>query len=164
MELLTPDIGLIFWQTVVFILVFLVLAIFVWKPIAGALRARESKIEDSLRAAELAKEEMEQIKADNEYLLQEARAERDTILKEAVSVANQIKEDAKNETSKIASKMIDDAKSSIQSEKKAALAEVKNMVATLSLEVAEKLLRENLSDDKSQKALIDKFLKEVKVN
>lgn len=164
MELLTPDIGLIFWQTVVFLLVIVVLTTFVWKPVAGALRARESKIEDSLRAAELAKEEMEQIKADNEYLLQEARNERDAILKEAVATANQIKEDAKNETSKIAERMIADAKASIESEKKAALSEVKNLVATLSLNIAEKLLRENLSDDKSQKALIDKFLKEVKVN
>lgn len=164
MELLTPDIGLIFWQLVVFLLVFVVLAVFVWKPVAGALKARESKIEDSLKAAELAKEEMAQIKADNEYLLQEARAERDNILKDAVAAANQIKEDAKNETSKIADKMIADAKSSIESEKKAALAEVKDLVATLSLDIAEKLLRTNLSDDKSQKALIDKFLKEVKVN
>lgn len=164
MELLTPDIGLIFWQTVVFVLVFGILALFVWKPIAGALRARENKIEDALRAAELAKEEMEQIKADNEYLLQEARAERDTILKQAVSTANQIKEDAKKETSLIADRMIADAKNSIESEKKAALAEVKNLVATLSLDIAEKLLRAKLSDDKSQKDLIDKFLKEVKVN
>lgn len=164
MELLTPDIGLIFWQLVVFLLVFFVLAAFVWKPVAGALRARESKIEDSLRAAELAKEEMEQIKADNEYLLQEARAERDKILKDAVSAANQIKEDAKNETAKISEKMIADAKTSIESEKKAALAEVKNLVAELSLDIAEKLLREKLADDKSQKQLIDKFLKEVKVN
>lgn len=164
MELVTPGIGLIFWQTVVFLTVFMILAVFVWKPIAGALKARESKIEDSLRAAELAKEEMEQIKADNEYLLKEARVERDKMLKEAVSAANQIKEEAKHETSAIADRMIADARSSIETEKKAALTEVKNLVARLSLEVAEKLIRERLSDDKAQRALIDKFLKEVKVN
>lgn len=164
MEILTPGIGLIFWQTVVFLVVFIILAVYVWKPVAGALKARENKIEDSLRAAELAKEEMEQIRADNEYLLKEARIERDKILKEAIAAANQIKEEAKNETSAIADKMVADAKAGIETEKKAALSEVKNLVASLSLDIAEKLMRENLSDDQSQKALINKFLKEVKVN
>ena len=164
MELVTPGIGLIFWQTVVFITVFLILAAFVWKPIAGALKTRESQIEDSLKAAELAKEEMAQIKADNEYLLQEARAERDKILKEAITTAGQIKEEAKAETSSITARMIADAKVSIEGEKKAALAEVKNLVASLSLDIAEKVMREKLSDDKSQKVLINKFLSEVKVN
>ncbi|MBV6643883.1 MAG: F0F1 ATP synthase subunit B [Cyclobacteriaceae bacterium] len=164
MELLTPGIGLIFWQLVVFLIVFFVLATFVWKPIASALRAREGMIEDSLKAADIAKEEMAQMKADNEYLLQEARVERDQMLKEAMTVANQIKEDAKNETSSITEKMIADAKVSIENEKKAALAEVKDLVATLSLDIAEKLIREKLSDDKAQKGLVDKFLKEIKVN
>ena len=164
MELVTPDIGLIFWQTVVFLLVFAVLAVFVWKPVASALKTRETAIEDSLKAAELAKEEMEQIKADNEYLLQEARIERDKMLKDAVSIANKIKDDAKADTAKIANKMIEDAKSAIEGEKKAALAEVKNLVGSLSLEIAEKLLREKLKDGAAQKELIEKFLKEVKVN
>ncbi|MEQ8238824.1 MAG: F0F1 ATP synthase subunit B [Cyclobacteriaceae bacterium] len=164
MELVTPGIGLLFWQTVVFLLVFLVLASFVWKPIVSALKDRESLIADSLKAAELAKEEMAQIKADNDYLMQEARIERDKMLKDAVDVANKIKEEAKSETSAIADKMIAEAKVTIQNEKKSALAEVKNLVATLSLDIAEKLLREKLSDDKSQKDLIEKFLKEVKVN
>lgn len=162
--MVTPEIGLIFWQTIVFVIVFLVLATFVWKPIVGALKTRESQIDDALKAADLAKEEMAQIKADNEYLLQEARAERDKILKEAMGTANQIKEEAKNETAAIAEKMIADAKVSIESEKKAALAEVKSLVASLSLDIAEKVIREKLSGDKSQKDLIDKFLKEVKVN
>ncbi len=162
--MVTPEIGLIIWQTIVFVIVFLVLATFVWKPIVSALKTRESQIDDALKAADLAKEEMAQIKADNEYLLQEARAERDQILKEAMQVANQIKENAKSETTSIAEKLIADAKNSIESEKKAALAEVKNLVATLSLEIAEKVMREKLSTDKSQKDLIDKFLKEVKVN
>ncbi len=164
MELVTPDIGLIFWQTVVFLIVFAVLATFVWKPVVSALKTRESAIADSLKAAELAKEEMAQIKEDNEYLLQEARAERDKMLKEAMSVANQIKEDARAETSVISNKMIEDAKTVIEGEKKAALQEVKDLVASLSLDIAEKLLREKLKDDKSQKDLIEKFLKEVKVN
>ncbi len=164
MDLLTPDIGLIFWQFVVFMAVVIVLAVFVWRPISDALRAREGKIEDALQAAETAKEEMEQIKSDNEYLLQEARAERDEILKEAISTANQIKEEAKGETSKITEKMISDARQSIESEKKAAIAEVKDLVSTLSIDIAEKLIREKLGDEKSQKTLVNKFLKDVKVN
>ena len=164
MELVTPEIGLIFWQTITFLVVFAILAVFVWKPIMSSLKAREHQIEDSLRAATNAKEEMEQIKADNEYLLQEARIKRDKILKEAKTQAEGIVEHAKAETSEITSKMLQDAKESIQMERKAAVSEIKDLVASLSVDIAEKILRENLSDDKSQKALVDKFIKEVKIN
>lgn len=164
MALVTPDIGLIIWQLIIFLIVLFILRGFVWVPILSALKAREHQIEDSLRAADNAKEEMEQIKADNEYLLQEARIERDAILKEAKEEAGHIVEHAKAETSDITSKMIQDAREAIEVEKKAALTEVKDLVASLSLEIAEKVLREKLSDEKSQKALVDKFIKEVKVN
>lgn len=164
MALVTPDIGLIIWQLIVFGIVLLVLRAFVWKPILSALKAREYQIEDSLRAADNAKAEMEQIKADNEYLLQEARIERDAILKEAKEQATQIVDKAKADTTDITAKMIQEAKDAIGVEKKAALAEVKELVASLSLDIAEKILRANLSDDKSQKALVEKFIKDVKVN
>lgn len=164
MDLVTPAIGLIIWQTVVFILVVLVLRQFVWRPILGALKSREFQIEDSLRAAEQAKDEMEQIKMDNEYLLYEARIERDQMMKDATIVANKIKDDAKAETSKISEKMISDAKSTIENEKKQAMEEMRNLVSSLSLEIAEQILREKLKDDKAQKALVEKFLKEAKVN
>ncbi len=164
MELVTPGIGLIFWQTVVFLVVFAILAMFVWKPITEALRTREGFISDSLKAAELAKEEMNQLKADNEYLLQEARFEREKILKEANAVANQIKEDAKVETAKITEKMIDDARKSIESEKQNALKDVKNLVAELSLNIAEKVIRQDLAKDNAQKELIQEFVKDIKVN
>lgn len=164
MALVTPDIGLIIWQLIVFGIVLLVLRAFVWRPILSALKAREFQIEDSLRAADNAKSEMEQIKADNEYLLQEARIERDAILKEAKVQATQIIEKAKGDTSDITAKMIQEAREAIEVEKKAALTEVKDLVASLSLDIAEKILRSNLSDDKSQKALVDKFIKDVKVN
>lgn len=164
MELVTPGIGLIFWQTVVFLVVFAVLAMFVWKPITEALRAREGFINDSLRAAELAKEEMNQLKADNEYLLQEARFEREKILKEANTAANQLKEDAKAETAKITEKMVNDAKQSIESEKQNALKDVRNLVASLSLDIAEKVIRQDLSKDTAQKKLIEDFVKDIKVN
>ncbi|MEM7297060.1 MAG: F0F1 ATP synthase subunit B [Bacteroidota bacterium] len=164
MSLVTPDIGLIIWQLIVFVIVLLILRAFVWIPILSALKTREFQIEDSLRAAENAKNEMEQIKADNEYLLQEARMERDAMMKEAKKEADRIVEHAKAETSDITSKMLQDARDAIDMEKKAALTEVKNLVASLSLEIAEKVLREKLSDDKSQKTLVEKFVKEVKVN
>ncbi|MCR9251774.1 MAG: F0F1 ATP synthase subunit B [bacterium] len=164
MELLTPGIGLIFWQLLIFLIVFFILRSLAWKPIMGALKAREAMIGDSLKAAENAKEEMAQIKADNEYLLQEAREEREKMLSEALKTANDIKEEAKAETSKISEKMISDAKVTIENEKKAALAEVRTLVGELSLEIAEKILKEKLGDEKSQKALVDKFLKDVKVN
>lgn len=164
MELVTPDIGLIFWQSVVFLIVFAILALFVWKPIMSALKTREHQIEDSLRAAEHAKEEMEQIKSDNEYLLQEARIERDQILKTAKEESGRIIDHAKAETSDITQKMIHDAQEAIEGERRAAVKEIKELVASLSIEVAEKVLREKLSDDKSQKALVDKFIKEIEIN
>ncbi len=164
MDLVTPDIGLIIWQLVVFLIVLFVLKKYVWTPILGALKSREFQIEDSLRAAEQARDEMEQIKMDNEYLLYEARIERDQMMKDATIVANKIKDDAKAETSKISEKMISDAKSTIENEKKQAMEEMRNLVSSLSLEIAEQILREKLKDDKAQKDLVEKFLKEAKVN
>ena len=164
MDLLIPDYGLLFWQLVVFSIVLTILTVFVWKPVTEALRRRESIIEDSIRSAELAREEMMQIKADNEMVLREARVQRDQLLKDASIVANKIKEDAKLETAKISQKMISDAKDIIESEKNAALADVKNLVSTLSLNIAEKLIREKLKNVESQQQLVEKFLKEVKTN
>ena len=164
MELVTPDIGLFFWNTVVFLIVFAVLAMFVWKPIISSLKAREHQIEDSLRAADDAKEEMKQIKSDNEHLLQEARIERDQILKTAREEAGHIVEQTKAETSDITQKMIRDAQDAIEGERRAAVKEIRESVASLSIRVAEKVLREKLSDDKSQKDLVDKFIREMEIN
>ncbi|MFY0650489.1 MAG: F0F1 ATP synthase subunit B [Cyclobacteriaceae bacterium] len=164
MDLVTPDIGLIIWQTVVFLIVFAILALKVWKPITDALKSRDGFIRDSLQAAEAAKEEMKQLQADNEYLLKEARIERDNMLKDASKVASEIKESAKEDTAKISAKMIEDAKAVIETEKKAALADVKNLVATLSIDIAEKILRKNLDDKKSQEALVKDLVKDIKVN
>lgn len=164
MELLTPGVGLIFWQTVIFLTLFGILAAFVWRPISDALKKREGFISDSLEAAKLAKQEMEDVKEDNAELLKEARIERDAMFKEATTIANQIKEDARAETSKISEKMIADAKAAIETEKKNALREVKNEVAKLSLEIAEKVIRKNLESDKAQKELVQEFVKGLKVN
>ncbi len=164
MELLTPGVGLIFWQMVIFLMLVGILAAFVWRPISDALRSREQFISDSLKAAELAKLEMEELKEDNADLLREARLERDALLKEATQVANQIKDDARAETSKITDKMIASATATIETEKKAALAEIKNEVAMLSLAIAEKVIRKNLESEKSQKDLVQQFIKDLKTN
>ncbi|MBU2914785.1 MULTISPECIES: F0F1 ATP synthase subunit B [Reichenbachiella] len=164
MELVTPGIGLIFWQTITFLIVLGLLAAFVWRPITDALRAREGFIADSLDAAENAKKDIAKLKEDNEYLLKEARIERDKILAQANEAAKQIKEAAKEETAKITAKMTADAKAVIVSEKNAALTEVKDLVATLSLDIAEKVLRKSLEDKKAQESLVKELIKDIKVS
>lgn len=161
MELITPDIGLIFWMTLSFAIVLAILKKFAWKPILQGLKDREDSIKESLSSAERAREEMDKLKSDNEKLLDEARLERDEIIKEALGTANTIKEEAKNDTSKISGKMLEDARTLINSEKEAALAEIKELVASLSMEIAERLMRRNLADDKSQRQLVDQFIKEI---
>jgi len=164
MELITPDIGLIFWMTLSFAIVLAILKKFAWKPILQGLKDREDSIRESLSSAEKAREEMAKLQSDNEKLLDEARLERDEIIKEALATANTIKEEAKNETSKISGKMIEDARTLINSEKQGALAEIKELVASLSMDIAERLMRRNLSDDKSQRELVDQFIKEINTN
>ena len=164
MELLLPDTGLFIFQLVAFLLLLFILGKFAWKPILAGLKEREETIEGALKSAEKAKEEMQALQADNEKLLAEARAERDSLLKEAVAAANKIKEDAKAETSKITAKMIEDAKASIENEKRAALADVKTQVAALSLDITEKVLRTQLGDKKAQETLVDEYVKDLNLN
>jgi F-type H+-transporting ATPase subunit b len=163
-SLVTPEFGLIFWQILIFGIVLFILAKFAWKPISNALEERETVIADALGAAEKAKEDMKNLQASNEKLLQETRIERDKILKEAQVTANGIIGDAKDKAVLEANRIVENAKVSILSEKAAALAEVKNTAATLALEIAEKVLRKNLSNDGSQRALVDEFIKESKLN
>ena len=164
MDLITPSSALIFWQLFGFLGLLFILIKFAWKPMLAALEERETSIENSLKAAEQARNEMANLKAENEKLLQEARSERDAILKKAQETSVKMIEDAKNEASKVAAEQIENAKIVIETEKKAALTEVKNQVAFLTLELAEKLLRKNLSDDKAQKALVDELVKDLKYN
>ena len=164
MDLITPGFGLIFWMTIVFLALVFVLSKFAWKPMLNAVKERESSIADSLAAAEKAKDEMAKLTADNEKLLEEARLERDKIIKEALATANTLKDEAKEDASKISTKMIEDAKQVINNEKQAALTEMKNQVASLSVEIAERLLRKNLSDDPSQKSLVDQYVKDLNIN
>lgn len=164
MELLTPGSGLIFWQAVIFLALILLLRKLAWGPITSALKEREEDIAGALEAAKAAKDEMASLKADNEKLLADARKERDAMLKEAISTANQIKEEAKEETSKITAKMMEEAKAAIENEKKAALADVKTQVAMLSLEITEKLIRKQFGDGKAQKALVDEYINDLNLN
>ncbi|MBD8488318.1 F0F1 ATP synthase subunit B [Echinicola sp. CAU 1574] len=164
MDLIIPGSGLIIWQIIGFGILLIILGKFAWKPILSALEERESAIEGALKAAENARNEMANLKAENEKLLQEARLERDQILKSANDTSVKLIEDAKNEASKVGAKMIEDAKAVIETEKKAALSEVKNQVATLALEVTEKLLRKNLEAEKAQQELVEEFVKDLKLN
>lgn len=164
MELVNPGIGLIFWTLVTFLLVLFLLKKFAWGPISDALTQRESFIEDSLKAAESAKTEMANLKAENERLLDEAKVERDRIIKEANATSKRIVEEANAEASKEAQKRVEEARIAIQTEKQAALAEVKTQVASLSVQIAEKLMRQELKNEAAQKALVQDYIKDLKVN
>jgi F-type H+-transporting ATPase subunit b len=164
MDLITPAFGLIFWQTIIFLVVLFVLGKFAWKPILGALQSREDSIDEALKSAEKAKEDMTNLKADNEKLLAEAKLERDKMLKAAAKLGEDLKDQAKEDARVIGDKMIDDAKASIESEKNEAIKEIKDQVVELSIQITEKLLKKNLSDDKSQQELIKGYMKDIKLN
>ena len=155
------EFGLFFWQVLIFVGLILLLKKFAWKPILDAVNEREDGIKNALLSAENAKKEMLDLQADNQRILQEARLERDTMLKEAREMKEKMVADAKNEQG---AKMIEQAKVAIESEKNGAVAELKAQVATLSLSIAEKLLKEELSNKESQTKLVEKLLGDVKLN
>ena len=164
MNLITPEFGLLFWQTLIFLLLFLLLAKFAWKPILGSLKEREESIDSALKMAQQAKEEMQSLKAGNEKLLADARRERDQTLKEGQAIANQLIEQARTTATEEANRIAQQARESIQQEKNQALAEVRNTAAQLSVDIAERLLRRELADPAAQQKLVDEYLKDVKLN
>ena len=164
MDLLTPSTGLFFWQLIVFVGLFLILAKYAWKPMLAGMKEREAFIQQALDSAEKAKLEMASLKSDNEKLLKEAREERDRILREARQAALSINDQAQAEAKKNADRLIADAKAVIQVEKQAALRDVRAQVALFSIEIAEKLIKKNLASDNSQKALVEEFIKDLKLN
>lgn len=164
MELVKPDIGLLFWMLVTFTIVLILLRKFAWKPILSALKSREESIENALQEAERAREEMSKLKSDNEDILREARTERDKILKEARAAKESMISDAKAKAKEEADRMISNAREAITNEKMAAVTELSNLVAKLSIEIAEKVTRNSLDDDASQKELVDTLIKEAKLN
>jgi F-type H+-transporting ATPase subunit b len=164
MDLILPDFGLLVWTGLVFCLLMFLLAKFAWKPILNAVNTREQKISEALELAEKTKVEMQALKAENDQILKEARAERDQILKEAKEAANGMVEDAKGKAKDEAAKIVESARLTINSEKAAAMAELKNHVASLSLEIAEKVVRHELTSDDKQKALATQLAGEIKMN
>lgn len=163
MNLLHPE-SLIFWSVITFIILLFLLKKFAWGPILSAVETREKTINDALSAADEAKRQMEQLKSDNEKLLLQAKAERDALLKEARELKDQMIAQAKEEASKQAGNLLQQAKDSIENEKKTALAELRSQVALWSLDIAEKLVRKELSDKQKQEQLVEQMLKETTLN
>ena len=158
------SLGLFFWQTLLFIALLFLLWRYAWKPILNAVNDREEGIKNALAAAEEAKKEMQNVTADSEKLLQEARAEREVMLKEAREIKDKIVADAREQAQIEGDKLIKQAQATIESEKKAAVADIKNQVADLSLQIAEKVIKQQLSDDKKQIKLVDDMLGDIKLN
>ena len=162
--MLTPEVGLIFWTTIGFGILFFVLSRYAWKPILNSVNERESSIKNALEEAEKARLEMENLQADNERILMEARAEREAMLKEARELKNKMITDAKDEAQVQASKMIEQAQSAIESEKKAAMAELKSHVAGLAIDIAEKVVRDELTNKDKQMQLVESMLGDAALN
>ena len=164
MELVTPDVGTIFWMLLMFILVLVILKKFAWKPILNALDNREKTIEESLRSADRAREEMERLKADNEKIMAKARIERDNMLKETKQISEKILKEAREKAREEGRLLLEATRELIENEKSSAVDEIRKQVAGLSVNIAEKILRVKLKDDKQQKELIDKLLQDIKLN
>ncbi|MBL6680940.1 MAG: F0F1 ATP synthase subunit B [Flavobacteriaceae bacterium] len=157
------SIGLFFWQTIIFVILIFLLKKFAWSPILKAVNDREQGIKDALDSAEAAKKEMQSLQADNEKIMKEARAERDSLLKEARGLKNSMISQAKDEAKSEAQKIIESANEAILNEKNAAVSDIKKQVASLSIEIAEKLLKEKLSDDNKQMKIVEDLIKDVKL-
>ena len=163
-SLIEPGIGLIFWTTITFILLLVILGKFAWKPILTAIKTREKSIEAALKSAESALNDMRELKSANEIILTQARTERDTMLKEARETKDSIIAEAKHRAQAEYNRILSSAREQITNEKNAAVAELKNQVAVLSIEIAEKILKSELSNDEKQKALVSNLMKDVNLN
>ena len=164
MELITPGLGLIFWSALGFLSVLFLLTKYAWKPILAALDEREKSIEEALKSAEIARNEMSNLKAENEKIIQEAKIERDRMLLQATETSKQIVEEAKELAGKEGYLMIEKAKAAIETEKLAAMEELKVQVGVLALAVAEKLLKRNFTSDASQQKLVEELVRDIKLN
>jgi F-type H+-transporting ATPase subunit b len=164
MNLVKPEFGLIFWMTVTFLIVFFLMKKFAWGPILNMIHEREESIETALAAAEKAKEEMAELQNNNEKLLAEARLEKDKMLKEAREIKETMINDAKDAAQKEAQRIMTEARNSIQNEKMVAINELKSQVALMSVDIAEKIIRKDLSKDENQKTLVASLINDVKLN
>lgn len=164
MGIVTPEIGLIFWMTLAFGILLFILTKFAWKPILASLHEREKTIEESLHQADKARDEMKSLKAHNEELLKQAKEERDAILKDARNIRDSIIEESKDKANLEFNRIIESAKESIHFEKMSAITELKNQIATLSIDIAEKILKEELTNKDAQKKHIDKMIDKINFN
>ncbi len=163
MNLVAPE-SLVFWTTIIFVALLFLLKKVAWKPILGAVKEREDSINEALKSADNARKEMQNLNADNERILKEARIERDTLLKEAREMKENIITEAKEQAQVQANKVVEQAQATIQAEKQAAIADLKNQVAELSINIAEKVVRAELSDENKQAKLVEDMLKEVTIS
>ena len=164
MDLITPDFGLFFWMLVTFILVFTILKKFAWKPIVQALKEREDNIRDGLENAENAKNELANVKVKSDKIISEAKIERDQLIKKGREIKEQIITEAREEAEVESKKILEAARKLIEEEKIAAINEIKVQIASLSVEIAEKILRKQLQDDNQQRELLHNLLDDLKVN
>lgn len=164
MQLVTPGLGLIFWMFISFSLVLLILGKYAWKPIMKGIHQREETIEKALEAANNAKKEMLQLKAGNEQLLRDAKDERDALMRDARKVKEAILDEARVKANEEAARIMENARENIQFEKMAAINDLKNQIASISIEIAEKLIGKELENKQQQHQLTEKLLKEVKIN
>ena len=164
MDLLIPSTGLLFWMTITFLVVFFLLWKFGFPVITGMVKERQAFIDESLKKAHEANERLANIQKEGESILQEAREKQAQILKEAAETRDAIVEQAQTKARSEGARLLDEAKAAIEQEKKAAIADIRQQVATLSVQIAEKVLKKNLKDDKSQMDLIDRMLDDVSAN
>lgn len=164
MGIIEPGIGLLFWMTLTFVILLFLLAKFAWKPIVNAVNDRETSIVDALNQAKLAKKEMEELKADNERIIREAKIERDAILKEARDIKDRIVAEAKDAAKAEGDKMIESAKQTINAEKNAAMADIKTQIGTISINIAESILKQKLDNNEAQNELVQNYLNKSNLN
>ena len=164
MDLVTPDIGLIFWTTLSFLILLFILGKFAWKPILNSVNDRETSILEALKEAENAREEMKNLTADNERILKDARIEREAMIKEARDIKVKMISDAKEEAKTTADAIISQAQEAIENEKKSAMADLKSQMASLSIEIAEKVVKQELSNKDKQLKLVEDMLNDSTLN
>ena len=164
MDLVTPDIGLIFWRTLSFLILLFILGKFAWKPILNSVNDRETSILKALKEAENAREEMKNLTADNERILKDARIEREAMIKEARDIKVKMISDAKEEAKTTADAIISQAQEAIENEKKSAMADLKSQMASLSIEIAEKVVKQELSNKDKQLKLVEDMFNDSTLN
>jgi len=164
MDLITPEFGLVFWTLITFFILLVILKKFAWKPILGAVSEREEGIKNALASAENARIEMENLQSDNERILKEARLEREVMLKEARELKNKIIDDAKEEAKRQSDKLVRQAQETILTEKKAAISDLRAEVAKVSISIAEKVIRGELSNADKQEKLVKSMLDDNSLN